>query len=90
MPSFRSLDFPFVPLCCLVNFKHRENSNARIDVDFRPAQAIQHWLLSASFAAGDVHLLAPVDHPTKGDVVLRYRGKNSSDPGPEQPGLRVP
>lgn len=44
------------------------------------AKAIQGWLLSAGFPAGDVVLLAPSDHPTKGNVVVRYRGKHSSDP----------
>src|SRR5579859_6391949 len=43
------------------------------------AKAIQSWLLSAGFAAGDVVFLAPSDHPTKGNVVVRYRGKHSSD-----------
>jgi acetylornithine deacetylase/succinyl-diaminopimelate desuccinylase-like protein len=44
------------------------------------AKAIQGWLMSAGFAAGDVVLLAPPDHPTKGSVVVRYRGKHSADP----------
>jgi acetylornithine deacetylase/succinyl-diaminopimelate desuccinylase-like protein len=44
------------------------------------AKAIQGWLLSAGFPAGDVVLLAPSDHPAKGNVVVRYRGKHSSDP----------
>jgi acetylornithine deacetylase/succinyl-diaminopimelate desuccinylase-like protein len=44
------------------------------------ARAIQGWLLSAGFAPGDVVLLAPADHPTKGNVVVRYRGKHSNDP----------
>lgn len=44
------------------------------------AKAIQRWLLSAGFPASDVVLLAPADHPTKGNVVVRYRGKRSSDP----------
>jgi len=39
------------------------------------AKAIQRWLSSAGFAAGDLVLIAPADHPTKGSVVLRYRGK---------------
>src|SRR5713101_4976704 len=43
------------------------------------AKAIQDWLLSAGFPAGDVIFLAPSDHPTKGNVVVRYRGKHSSD-----------
>jgi acetylornithine deacetylase/succinyl-diaminopimelate desuccinylase-like protein len=44
------------------------------------ARAIQSWLLSAGFAADDVLFLAPSDHPTKGNVVVRYRGKRSSGP----------
>jgi acetylornithine deacetylase/succinyl-diaminopimelate desuccinylase-like protein len=44
------------------------------------AKAIQGWLLSAGFPAGDVVLLAPADHPTKGNVVVRYRGKRSGEP----------
>jgi len=39
------------------------------------AQAIQTWLLTAGFTPDDVTLLAPADHPTKGSVVVRYRGK---------------
>jgi acetylornithine deacetylase/succinyl-diaminopimelate desuccinylase-like protein len=44
------------------------------------AKAVQGWLLSAGFAPGDVIFLAPADHPTKGNVVVRYHGKHSSDP----------
>jgi acetylornithine deacetylase/succinyl-diaminopimelate desuccinylase-like protein len=44
------------------------------------AQAIQGWLLSAGFPAGDVVLVAPSDHPTKGNVVVRYRGKHAGSP----------
>jgi acetylornithine deacetylase/succinyl-diaminopimelate desuccinylase-like protein len=43
------------------------------------AKAIQGWLLTAGFASGDVILIAPPDHPTKGNVVVRYRGKHSTD-----------
>jgi acetylornithine deacetylase/succinyl-diaminopimelate desuccinylase-like protein len=43
------------------------------------ATAIQGWLLSAGFAARDVILIAPPDHPTKGNVVVRYRGKHSAE-----------
>src|ERR1700728_1428983 len=38
------------------------------------AKAIQGWLSSAGFPANDVVFLAPPDHPTKGNVVVRYRG----------------
>ncbi len=44
------------------------------------AKAIQGWLLSAGFAASDVIFLAPPDHPTKGNVVVRYHGKQPKDP----------
>ena len=40
------------------------------------AKAIQGWLSSAGFAAGNVVFLAPPDHPTKGNVVVRYHGKH--------------
>jgi acetylornithine deacetylase/succinyl-diaminopimelate desuccinylase-like protein len=43
------------------------------------AKAIQDWLSSAGFSAGDVVFLAPPDHPTKGNVVVRYRGKHPGD-----------
>jgi acetylornithine deacetylase/succinyl-diaminopimelate desuccinylase-like protein len=42
------------------------------------ALAIQGWLLSAGFPASDLVFLAPPDHPTKGNVVVRYRGKHSN------------
>jgi len=41
------------------------------------AKAIQGWLLSAGFPADDVVLVVPEDHPTKGSLVVRYRGKHS-------------
>src|SRR5580704_11377518 len=44
------------------------------------AKAIQAWVLTAGFPSGDVVLLAPPDRPTKGNVVVRYRGKHSRDP----------
>jgi acetylornithine deacetylase/succinyl-diaminopimelate desuccinylase-like protein len=44
------------------------------------AKAIQGWLLSAGFPASDVIFLAPPDHPTKGNIVVRYHGKQAKDP----------
>lgn len=41
------------------------------------AKAIQGWLLAAGFPPDDVVFIAPKDHPTKGNVVVRYRGKHS-------------
>jgi acetylornithine deacetylase/succinyl-diaminopimelate desuccinylase-like protein len=40
------------------------------------AKAIQGWALTAGFPPQDVVLIAPEDHPTKGNVVVRYRGKH--------------
>ncbi|MGC1523524.1 MAG: M20/M25/M40 family metallo-hydrolase [Steroidobacteraceae bacterium] len=44
----------------------------------KTAKAIQGWLLSAGFPPNDVVFLAPPDHPTKGNVVVRYHGKHPS------------
>ncbi|MEA3105549.1 MAG: hypothetical protein QOI88_154 [Gammaproteobacteria bacterium] len=44
------------------------------------AKAIQTWALTAGFAPGDVVLIAPPDHPTKGNVIVRYRGKHPGKP----------
>ena len=41
------------------------------------AKAIASRLLAAGFAADDVHVLAPPDHPSKSSVVLRYHGKSA-------------
>ena len=44
------------------------------------AHALQAWFLSAGFPASDVIFIAPQDHPTKGNVVVRYRGKHRGRP----------
>src|ERR1700758_2626362 len=44
------------------------------------ARAIQEHLLRASFPETDVTFIAPPDHPAKGNVVVRYRGKDSAKP----------
>jgi acetylornithine deacetylase/succinyl-diaminopimelate desuccinylase-like protein len=44
------------------------------------AKAIQGWALTAGFPANDVVLVAPEGHPTKGNVIVRYRGKKSGKP----------
>jgi acetylornithine deacetylase/succinyl-diaminopimelate desuccinylase-like protein len=43
------------------------------------AKAIQAWLLSAGFPPQDVAFVAPPDHPIKGNVVVRYRGRRPGD-----------
>ena len=44
------------------------------------ATALQSWLLTAGFPPSDVILIAPPDHPTKGNLVVRYRGKHPGKP----------
>src|SRR5262245_34841350 len=44
------------------------------------AQAIREHLLRAGFPPADVTVIAPDDHPTKGSVIVRYRGKGSGKP----------
>jgi acetylornithine deacetylase/succinyl-diaminopimelate desuccinylase-like protein len=39
------------------------------------ARAVEARLLAAGFAASDVQVLAPPDHPTKGNVVVRLHGR---------------
>jgi len=44
------------------------------------ARAIEQHLLKAGFAAEDVVFVAPADHPSKGNLVVRYRGKGHAPP----------
>ncbi len=41
------------------------------------ALAIERWLRTAGFPADDLSFVAPADHPTKGNLVVRYRGKHA-------------
>ena len=42
------------------------------------AHAMADALLQAGFPQEDVHVLVPSDAPTKGNLVARYRGRDSS------------
>lgn len=44
------------------------------------AHAIEQHLLKAGFPAADVTFVAPAEHPSKGNVVVRYRGKGHGKP----------
>jgi len=44
------------------------------------AKAIEAWMLTAGFAPEDVTFIAPAEHPTKGNVVVRYRGRHAAKP----------
>jgi acetylornithine deacetylase/succinyl-diaminopimelate desuccinylase-like protein len=56
-----------------------ENNTTHENGSTAAATAIQGWLSSAGFAAGDVVFVAPPDHPTKGNIVVRYRGKHAGN-----------
>jgi len=44
------------------------------------AKAMAARFLAAGFPAADVQVLVPPDKPTKGNLVVRYRGKNQGKP----------
>lgn len=44
------------------------------------AKAIEEHLRRAGFPASDVTFIAPPEYPTKGNVVVRYRGKGRAKP----------
>lgn len=44
------------------------------------ARAIEAHLLKAGFASDDVTFTAPAEHPNKGNLVVRYRGKGRARP----------
>jgi acetylornithine deacetylase/succinyl-diaminopimelate desuccinylase-like protein len=69
-PADRQLARDMLKTLVEVNTTHEHGST-------EAAKAIQGWLLSAGFLAQDVTFIAPEDHPTKGNVVVRYRGEHS-------------
>ena len=71
-PTDRELARDMLKTLVEINTTHAHGST-------EAAKAIQGWLLTAGFSPGDVVLLAPPDRLTKGNVVVRYRGKHSSD-----------
>jgi acetylornithine deacetylase/succinyl-diaminopimelate desuccinylase-like protein len=44
------------------------------------AEALRAHLLAAGFAADDLQLFAPADHPRSASLVVRYRGKGAAKP----------
>ncbi|HEY4973357.1 MAG TPA: M20/M25/M40 family metallo-hydrolase, partial [Steroidobacteraceae bacterium] len=69
-PADQSLAREFLKELVDINSTHAYGST-------EAAQAIQRRLLAAGFAAADVVLIAPVEHPTKGNLVVRYHGSGS-------------
>jgi acetylornithine deacetylase/succinyl-diaminopimelate desuccinylase-like protein len=72
-PADRQLARDMLKTLVEINTTHAHGSTAA-------AEAIQGWLLSAGFAREDVTLIAPADHPTKGSVIVRYRGRGHGRP----------
>lgn len=56
-----------------INTEHANGST-------KAAEAIRDRLLAGGFTAADVTLIAPAEHPTKGNVVVRYHGKGRGKP----------
>lgn len=46
----------------------------------KAAEAMAAQFRSAGFPAADIHLLVPPGHPTKGNLIVRYRGKGQGKP----------
>lgn len=44
------------------------------------AHAIEGWLLRAGFSSADLTFITPPDRPAKGNLVVRYRGKDRAKP----------
>jgi len=72
-PADRQLARDMLKTLVEINTTHAHGSTAA-------AEAIRGWLLSAGFAPADVVLIAPADHPTKGNLVVRYRGRGRDRP----------
>ncbi len=51
--------------------------NSELGNNTTAARAVERWLLDAGFPAEDVRVLAPSDAPTKGNLVARYRGRDT-------------
>ena len=56
-----------------INSTHAHGSTAA-------AHAVERWILEAGFDPKDAVFLAPADHPTKGNLVVRLRGKGQGKP----------
>ncbi len=71
--EYKTLSHDILKELIEINSTHAHGSTA-------PAQAIAKRLLDAGYPAADVQVLAPADHPTKGNVVVRVHGKGLGKP----------
>jgi acetylornithine deacetylase/succinyl-diaminopimelate desuccinylase-like protein len=51
--------------------------NSELGNNTAAARAAERWLLAEGFSRDDVHVLIPSDQPTKGNLVARYRGRDT-------------
>jgi acetylornithine deacetylase/succinyl-diaminopimelate desuccinylase-like protein len=71
--EYKALSHDILKELIEINSTHAHGSTA-------PAQAIAKRLLDAGYPAADVQVLAPADHPIKGNVVVRVHGKGLGKP----------
>ncbi|HLW23503.1 MAG TPA: M20/M25/M40 family metallo-hydrolase [Steroidobacteraceae bacterium] len=72
-PADRQLARDMLKTLVEINTTHSHGSTAA-------AEAIQGWLLSAGFTHQELTLIAPPDHPTKGNLIVRYPGRGRGRP----------
>jgi acetylornithine deacetylase/succinyl-diaminopimelate desuccinylase-like protein len=72
-PAYQALSHDILKELIEINSTHAHGSTA-------PAHAIAKRLLDAGYPAADVQVLAPADHPTKGNVVVLVHGKGKGKP----------
>ncbi|THD77649.1 MAG: M20/M25/M40 family metallo-hydrolase [Phenylobacterium sp.] len=72
-PDYRALAHAILKQLVEINSVHANGSTVA-------AEAVASRALAGGFAAEDVAVLAPPDHPTKGNTVIRLRGKGLGKP----------
>lgn len=72
-PQTRALARDVLQHLIAINSTHAHGSTAA-------AQYLADQLRAAGFPDNDVHVLAPAEHPTKGNVVVRLHGKSGAKP----------
>jgi acetylornithine deacetylase/succinyl-diaminopimelate desuccinylase-like protein len=72
-PPYQALSRDVLKELIEINSTHAHGST-------RTAQAIAKRLLDAGYPAADVQVLAPAEHPTKGNVVVRVHGRGLGKP----------
>jgi acetylornithine deacetylase/succinyl-diaminopimelate desuccinylase-like protein len=69
----RALARKFLAELIAINTTHAQGSSGA-------AQWVANQLRDAGFAEQDIHVVAPSDHPTKGNTIVRLHGRNKAKP----------